>query len=97
MLFGLVSSATYAQTTVVLTAIKDNQINNTSQGDNAGISTTLDSYNAGGIVRRALYKFDLSQIPSDAVITSATMNLYTYFIATANTPVRVYRLTSRLG
>ena len=94
MLFGLVSSTTFAQTTVVLTAIKDNQINITSQGDNAGIAPTLDSYNAGGIVRRALYKFDLSQIPSDAVITSATMNLYTYFIATANTPVRVYRLTA---
>ncbi|PSJ72030.1 hypothetical protein C7N43_36300, partial [Sphingobacteriales bacterium UPWRP_1] len=93
---GLVAGATFsvsAQITVTLTAIKDNQITGSSTVNN-GASQTLDSYNSGGIVRRALYKFDLSGIPSGATITSASMNLYTYFIATSNTPVKAHRLTA---
>lgn len=77
-----------------LSSVKDNQITGISPSTNYGSSTTLDSYNGGGIVRRALFKFDLSGIPANAVITSASMELYTYFIATANTPVKAHRLTA---
>ncbi|MBI5916145.1 MAG: tandem-95 repeat protein [Bacteroidetes bacterium] len=88
-----ITYATSGEATINLSAQKDNQVTQGST-NNHGASQSLDSYNSGGIVRRPLFKFDLASIPSNAVITSASMELYTYFIATANTPVKAHRLTA---
>ena len=81
------------EVTSSLSVLKDNQI---TQGSNInyGTSQALESYNSGGIVRRPLFKFDLSNIPANAVITSASMELYASAISTNNTPVKAHRLTA---
>ncbi|WP_437659571.1 DNRLRE domain-containing protein [Sorangium sp. So ce1182] len=59
---------------------------------NDGASTTLSTGTGTGGVRRSLLRFDLSGLPSSAVITSATLSLYQTY-KTESSTVRVHRAT----
>ena len=66
------------QTTVILSAAKDNTIYQDATGNSNGIGENFFSGNtATESARRALIKFDIAaQIPAGAVITSVTLNLF---------------------
>lgn len=93
ILIAGVSIPASAQFTLTLSPSKDNQLTNGSTNNN-GTCSNMDSYNTGGIDRRALYQFDISALPADAVITSASLKLYSIAVGTANTTVRAHRVTS---
>lgn len=67
-----------AQTTTTFTADDDGKINKSSTTTNFGSDTTmeLNRNGAGTATRRVLVKFDLSSIPSNATLTSATLKLF---------------------
>jgi RHS repeat-associated protein len=74
----------------------DTYLLSTSPTTNNGTDLILaagESNNAMNRVTRALIKFDLSSIPSNAIITSATLSLWTTGDLSDNTrTIRVYRL-----
>jgi len=78
-IMGVVASTLAAQTTVILPGVKDNTLisegapngtlsNGAGNGVYCGVTST-------GNFRRALVKFDVSQIPANAVVTSASLTL----------------------
>lgn len=68
---------TNAQTTVVLTADRDNTIfsHSTSRSNGAGQYFFVGKTNNGSSIHRALLHFDLSAIPANAVVSSATLTI----------------------
>ncbi|HET9909551.1 MAG TPA: DNRLRE domain-containing protein [Anaerolineales bacterium] len=74
----------------------DTYLLNTSPTTNNGTAVTMwigESNNATDKVARSLIKFDLSSIPSNATITSATLSLWTDADFSDNDrTIRVYRL-----
>gem|GEM_PF-3121317 len=74
----------------------DTYLLNTSPTTNNGTAVTMwvgESNNATNKVARSLIKFDLSSIPSNATITSATLSLWTDADFSDNDrTIRVYRL-----
>lgn len=87
-----------AQTTVTITADKDNTIysesGNTSNGAGQNI---FAGATGGGNVRRALIRFDLSSIPSGATVTAVTVTLNCNRLAASAAGVRLHRLTADWG
>lgn len=87
-----------AQNTVTLTAVNDNtlysQSNSVSNGSGDHIFAGLT---ASGDKRRALLKFDLSGIPSNATITSATLKLSCNRLARASAGISFHKVTSDWG
>jgi len=86
-----------AQTTVTLqpdeTTGIDTQIRSaTSPTFNYGLSPLFQVGNTGGALYRTLFKFDLSSLPVDAVILSATLKLYCTAVSTSNSyPIYIHR------
>ncbi len=79
LIFGLLTFGlfSHAQTTVVLNPAKDNTLFESASGslsNGAGIHLFSGSTN-GGSIRRAILQFDLSSIPSNAIISSASLSL----------------------
>jgi hypothetical protein len=74
----------------------DTYLLSTSPTNNSGTEVALavgESNNANNRFTRSLIRFDLSSIPSNAVITSATLSLWTTTDLSDNTrTIRVYRL-----
>jgi len=97
----LSSNLIYFQNVITLGAIdptetiqpedgKDARIRSTYPNTNYGDHDTIDVYN-GSYIDRTLIEFDLSSIPSNADVTSATMDLYCYNVTDEGT-VYVYRV-----
>lgn len=78
------------------TAGQDATIKSSGGGTgNFATDTTIvvGEWNAGSSIERTLIKFDLSSLPSDAVISSATLSLYALTDLSSNArTVRVYRV-----
>jgi large repetitive protein len=68
-------SHTKAQTTVNLTPTIDATIKSSNTGVNYGNCNLLQTDGGSGNIDRSLLKFDLSGIPSGAIITSASLSL----------------------
>ena len=85
-----------AQVTLDLPAQKDTYLANLgSAGNNFGACPGLGLANTTGtIVRRPLYQFDLSSIPSSCTVSAATMRLYASFIDAQPKTVDAHRVTS---
>lgn len=87
-----------AQTTVTLTADRDNTIysesNNTSNGAGQNIFAGVTNRSA---IRRALLHFDLSSVPAGSVISSATLTLFADRLAGNSQGIAVHKLTNNWG
>lgn len=97
-IFCCVSS--FSQTTVTLTADRDNTI----YSENGALSNGSGSFLFAGRtnqaqpgIRRALVHFDLSGIPATATITSATLRLLCNKTAAASAGIAVHALTAAWG
>ncbi|MBK7317720.1 DNRLRE domain-containing protein [Candidatus Villigracilis affinis] len=99
----LTPTATSAPTTVYTLILQpngsdgvDNYILKSSASTNYGTSADMgvgEKNNATNSVARSLVKFDLSSLPSDATILSATLSLWTsQDLSDNDTTVNVYRL-----
>ena len=64
-----------AQTVTVLPSIKDNSMFSESGSESLGAGKLFTGQNCQGNNRRALIEFDLTSIPTDAVVTSVSLNL----------------------
>jgi len=62
-------------TTVSFTSVADTSLYQDNSGANLGATTLLAGQNYKNSVGRALFQFDISSIPSDAVITEAHVTL----------------------
>lgn len=75
--FLFVAPLLQAQTTVTITADRDNTLYESGSGslsNGAGIHTFFGKTN-NGLNRRTVLHFDLSTLPSNAIISSATLNI----------------------
>lgn len=87
------SVAGAAAATYNLAASSDTWIQQDNAGANFGTATTLNTqYSTTAKERRSLFQFDLSSIPSDEVIVSAT--LYLYVKNTTTNPENVHQVTA---
>lgn len=93
------SALVTAETVVVLNPSQDNSIYENSPSNSNGSGDFLFAgQNASPSPRRALIQFDLSTIPTDAVITGASMNLFASQVASTDAyDVSLYRLESAWG
>ena len=93
-------SRTYGSpVTCILTATADTYVRSDQTGSSFGTQTTLDLNAQGSAVRRAFVSFDLTscspEIPSDAIVHSATVRLTTSSLASTSTRTYdLYRATS---
>jgi spore coat protein A len=85
-------------TSLTLVAASDNTLYQTATGtlSNGAGTTMLASKNAGGVLRRSVFRFDLSPIPAGATVQSATVSLYNSE-ATNSATVNLHRLTASWG
>lgn len=72
-----VSSLAFSDT-VVLEPVADSYVNYADLNTNYGSATLMYVYNNASYRKESLMRFDLSSIPSNQVIVSATLNLYVY-------------------
>jgi hypothetical protein len=96
---GMFSAAAFAVTTTLAPA-KDNTLFLSDTGSlSAGAGTDLFiGSTSGGSVRRTVLAFDLTSIPSNAVVSSATLTLFVNkSVAGSNETVDVHRLTASWG
>lgn len=94
----LLMAATTNANILVLNPIQDNTIyeDNTSSSNGAG-DFIFAGNNGGSSPRRALIQFDLSTIPTGAIITSATATLNLNQTGSGPSNVSFHRLTSAWG
>ena len=71
------SSSVFAQNTSILPAIKDNSMFSESGSESLGMGKLFAGQTCQGNNRRALIEFDLSAIPTDAIITEVILELGT--------------------
>ena len=91
-----------AQTTVVLSASKDNSLfeedENESNGSGSAIFAGKTGFNNDYFVRRALIQFDLSAIPPGATITSVKCSLAVLLAPNQNShPMTMHRVLTSWG
>jgi hypothetical protein len=90
-----------SQTTVTISADKDNTIYSQYSGNSNGSGQYFfvgrNSSNNSNSVQRALLHFNLSGIPAGAVITSATVTLYVGKSAAAATGIELRKLSADWG
>jgi len=79
---------------VVIQPIADSFINEQSQGTNYGSQPTMDVQRRATRNRRSLVKFDLSTIPPNSTINSATLELYSTVAPTTSQQLDIHRITS---
>jgi hypothetical protein len=93
----LASNLSFAQTVVTITADRDN----TMYSENANSNGIGDYIFAGstfsGAKRRALVRFDLSSIPTNAVITDITLTLTCNKTAASAAGVKIHKVTNDWG
>ncbi|MEO6730440.1 MAG: DNRLRE domain-containing protein [Ferruginibacter sp.] len=100
-LYFVIALSAKPQTTVILTAVKDNTIyqdgtgNSNGSGQNLFAGTTGPG--GGNSARRALLKFDLSGIPALATISSATLTLYCNKTTSGPSSVKIHKLLADWG
>jgi hypothetical protein len=90
---------TNAQTTVALTADHDNTIfsHSTSQSNGAGQYFFVGKTNNGSSTHRALLHFNLSGIPANAVITSATLTIRNDKFHGASHNIGIHKVSNTWG
>lgn len=87
----------FAQTTVNLNPSQDNSIYSESSNSN-GVGRLYSGQNNMGNNRRALLQFDVSSIPSTAIITSVTLTLNVDQVSSATTDnFSLHKLTTPWG
>jgi hypothetical protein len=89
--------AAQTPTEVNLNAAKDTSLFTEAEDSNGQGSHLFTGRTRNGAARRALVAFDLSSIPSGAVINSATLTLNMNRSIVGSTPVRIHRLTTDWG
>lgn len=84
--------------TVTQDAVADNTLYEDATGTlSNGLGTKLlASKNAGGLLRRGLLKFDLSSIPTNATVQSATLSLYNVEVTNSAT-LSLHRASASWG
>ncbi|MBC7890221.1 MAG: T9SS type A sorting domain-containing protein [Ferruginibacter sp.] len=99
LFFMSLLSLANAQTTVVLSAVKDNTIYQESTGYSNGIGDNFFSGStATGKPRRALMKFDIaSVIPAGASVTSVTLSLFCNKTVSGTNIMRIHQLLADWG
>ncbi|MCE2949116.1 MAG: DNRLRE domain-containing protein [bacterium] len=98
-LLGACCMAAQAATTVVLPATSDNSLfsESGSLSDGAGPHLWVGQTN-GGVNRRALLRFDLSQVPAGHVVVGARLRLFMSMTKFGiGRPVDMYRVTASWG
>ena len=98
-IFGFLSRS---QTTVILDAVQDTYVRSNALTSNFGTNTAMSTATGNYLVNRQRYQFfsrsflafDLSGIPSNAIIESATMKIKRSSSFTGSNPFLVRRLTS---
>jgi hypothetical protein len=94
----LLTQITYSQSTVTLTADRDNTIYSESGTVSNGAGQHLFAgVTAQSTIRRALLHFDLSSIPAGAVINSATLTLHVNKQAASSQGVTLSRVNHDWG
>jgi hypothetical protein len=94
----LLTEITYSQSTVTLTADRDNTIYSESGTVSNGAGQHLFAgVTAQSTIRRALLHFDLSSIPAGAVINSATLTLHVNKQAASSQGVTLSRVDHDWG
>jgi len=98
LVFALTGSAFPAAraATLVLTPVADAVIyESTATANGSGEFLLAGRTNqATGSSRRSLLRFDLTAVPADAEITSASLQLFLFDVTTAPTNLSLYRLTT---
>ncbi|MEO7309868.1 MAG: DNRLRE domain-containing protein [Chitinophagaceae bacterium] len=91
--------ASWSQTTITIVADKDNTIYAESANSNGAGAGIFFGANQALNRRRGLLHFNLSAIPTDAIIATASLNLFVTQLAAAasSQPVQVNKLTSDWG
>ncbi len=97
--FLLLSKGLFSQTSITLLADRDNTIYSESTNSNGSGSSFFAGANQSLNKRRGLLHFDLSGIPTDAIIASATLRLNTVQVAAAavGQSVKVNKVTASWG
>ena len=92
------SPAAAGETCVVLqpgpSAMKDSYINQDKQDERRGTDSELRVKTESGKLNRALLQFDLSSIPTDAVVNSATLSLWVKEVKDGNVSINAHTLTN---
>jgi len=98
-IFTLLVVVTNAQTTVVLTADRDNTIfsHSTSRSNGSGQYFFVGKTNNGNSTHRALLHFNLSAIPANAVISSATLTINNDKFHGAAHNISIHKLSNTWG
>ncbi len=96
--FLLSSNILFSQTSITIVADRDNSIYSESTNSN-GAGDIFVGVTSGGNKRRGLIHFDLSGIPSDAIIATATLSLFVNKIANGSgaEPVEAHKLNANWG
>jgi hypothetical protein len=77
---------------ISLTAVQDSWIDETKKDQNYGTDVVLIVHPTAGFDRRALVQFDLSSIPSDCSITSATL-VINQILSSDQVVINIFRVT----
>ncbi len=95
--FGISNVGEYVAPTpqeLVLTPSNmDSWIDQNNQSYNGGSDTTMSVQNRNNQARRSLIYFDISSIPENATINSATLELYATAVPSSSQLLDIYRIT----
>ncbi|MFZ1752489.1 MAG: SdrD B-like domain-containing protein [Caldilineaceae bacterium] len=72
---------------------KDAFINQDKDNENKGSDSSLIVKTESGKLQRALLQFDLSSIPSTALVSSATLSLYVYDVKDGDATIHAHQVT----
>ena len=94
LLLSIFQSEGYSQTTLTINASKDATIFSENTSGSNGTGSLFSGRVNRGDLRRALIQFDLSEIPSDAIVTNASVSLVG---SRQSGTVDLFRLTKDFG
>lgn len=87
----------FAQTTVTFTADRDNTMYSENTNSNGAGENFFAGVTASGARRRALIRFNLSSIPTNAVVTGVTLTLTCNKLASSAAGVKFHKVNNNWG
>lgn len=95
--FNLLITSVFGQTTVTLSAVKDNVMYSENNNSNGSGSHLFGGVTNNGHLRRSLIQFDLSEIPANATVTAVNFEITSNKLKRSSTTVSLHRLTADWG